>query len=105
MAGLMGNTNLVSSGVQYSLFIIFTTIMFFHIDRTGRRLLLIYGALAMGACHFVVGDLLSSGKYVPGGVGGNPNVVIELREALTNAVIAFRYLLIVIHTLTLVPVA
>ncbi len=44
----------------------------FYIDKTGRRPLLIYGALAMGACHFVVGGILSTGEYVPGGVGGNP---------------------------------
>ena len=50
MAGLSGNINLIASGVQYALFIIFTTVMFFYIDRTGRRPLLIYGALAMAAC-------------------------------------------------------
>lgn len=75
MAGLTGNVNLIASGVQYALFIVFTTIMFFYIDRIGRRTLLIYGALAMGACHFVVGGILSAGESVPGGVGGNPNVL------------------------------
>jgi hypothetical protein len=74
MAGLTGNINLIASGVQYALFIIFTTIMFFYIDKIGRRQLLIYGALAMGACHFVVGGILSAGVNVPGGVGGKPNV-------------------------------
>lgn len=67
MAGLTGNTNLVASGVQYALFVIFTTIMFFYIDKVGRRGLLIYGALAMAACHFVVGGILSTGEIVPGG--------------------------------------
>lgn len=47
-------------------------LQFFYIDKAGRRPLLIYGALAMGACHFVVGGILSAGAYVPGGVGGNP---------------------------------
>ena len=105
MAGLTGNTNLVASGVQYALFIVFTTIMFFYIDKTGRRPLLIYGALAMGACHFIVGGLLSAGRRVPGGVGGNPNVVIELTGPKANAVIAFSYLLIIVYALTLAPVA
>ncbi|PMD26645.1 hypothetical protein NA56DRAFT_641348 [Hyaloscypha hepaticicola] len=36
MVGLAGNINLISSGVQYALFIIFTTVMFFFIDNTGR---------------------------------------------------------------------
>ena len=105
MAGLSGNINLIASGVQYALFIIFTTIMFFYIDKTGRRPLLIYGALAMAACHFVVGGLLSSGRHVPGGVDGNPNVVIELKGPRANTVIAFSYLLIIVYALTLAPVA
>lgn len=105
MAGLQGNVNLIASGVQYALFIIFTTIMFFYIDRTGRRPLLIYGALAMGACHFVVGGILSAGESVPGGVGGNPNVLIKVSGAKANTVIAFSYLLIIIYAMTLAPVA
>lgn len=105
MAGLTGNINLVASGVQYALFIIFTSIMFFYIDRTGRRQLLIYGALAMGACHFVVGGILSAGESVPGGVGGNPNVLIKVTGSKANTVIAFSYLLIIVYALTLAPVA
>ena len=105
MAGLTGNINLIASGVQYALFIIFTTIMFFYIDRTGRRPLLIYGAIAMGVCHYVVGGILSAGEYVPGGVDHNPNVVIKVTGAKANTVIAFCYLLIIIYALTLAPVA
>lgn len=105
MAGLTGNINLIASGVQYALFIIFTSIMFFYIDRTGRRQLLIYGALAMGACHFVVGGILSAGESVPGGVGGNPNVLIKVEGSKANTVIAFSYLLIIVYALTLAPVA
>ena len=77
MAGLTGNINFIAFGVQYALFIIFTTAMFFDIDKTGRHPLLIYGALAMGACHFVVGGILSAGENVSGGVGGDPNVLIK----------------------------
>ncbi|KAK5062518.1 hypothetical protein LTR84_004591 [Exophiala bonariae] len=105
MAGLEGNINLIASGVQYALFIVFTTIMFFYIDRTGRRPLLIYGALAMGACHFCVGGILSAGESVPEGVGGNPNVLIKVTGGKANTVIAFSYLLIVVYALTLAPVA
>lgn len=105
MAGLSGNINLIASGVQYALFIIFTTVMFFYIDKTGRRGLLIYGALAMGFCHFVVGGLLSTGKDVPGGVDGNPNVPVQLTGGKANTVIAFSYLLIIVYALTLAPVA
>ncbi|KAE8147894.1 general substrate transporter [Aspergillus avenaceus] len=104
MANLTGNINLISSGIQYALFIIFTTIMFFFIDKTGRRPLLIYGALAMAACHFVVGGILSSGEYVPDGVGGNPNVLIRVTGPRSHTVIAFSYLLIIFYALTLAPV-
>ncbi|PNS21697.1 High-affinity glucose transporter [Sphaceloma murrayae] len=104
MAGLSGNINLIASGVQYALFIVFTTVMFFYIDKTGRRPLLVYGALAMGACHFVVGGLLSAGEVIPGGVDGNANVPIRLTGPKANTVIAFSYLLIIIYALTLAPV-
>lgn len=67
MAGLQGNVNLISSGVQYALFIIFSTIMFFFVDKIGRRTLLVYGAIAMSVCHFVVGGTLGAHyTLVPG---------------------------------------
>ncbi|KAK2743289.1 hypothetical protein FQN55_007482 [Onygenales sp. PD_40] len=105
MASLTGNINLISSGVQYALFIIFTTIMFFYIDRLGRRTLLMYGALGMAACHFIVGGILSAGEYVPGGVDGNLNVLIRVTGSKSHCVIAFSYMLIIIYALTLAPVA
>jgi sugar porter (SP) family MFS transporter len=106
MAGLTGNINLISSGVQYALFIIFTTMVFFFIDKTGRRPLLIYGAIAMGVCQFVVGGVLGTyGESVPGGVGGNLNVVIKVNGHPANVVIAFSYALIIAYSLTLAPVA
>jgi MFS family permease len=59
MANLQGNVNLISSGVQYALFIIFSSIMFFFVDKIGRRTLLVWGAVTMGTlgAHY---------EYVPG---------------------------------------
>lgn len=106
MANLTGNINLISSGIQYALFIIFTTVMFFFIDRTGRRSLLIYGALGMAVCHFVVGAMLGAyGVDVPEGVDGNANVLIRVTGSPAHTVIAFSYLLIIVYALTLAPVA
>ncbi|KAK5086777.1 hypothetical protein LTS08_007190 [Lithohypha guttulata] len=87
-----------------ALFIVFTTIIFFYIDNTGRRPRLTYGALAMGACHLVVGGLLSAGKIIPGGVDGNPNIPILLTGAKANTIISFCYLLIFVYALTFAPI-
>ncbi|KAF2739894.1 general substrate transporter [Polyplosphaeria fusca] len=105
MAGLEGNINLISSGVQYALFIIFTSIMFFFVDKIGRRTLLVYGAIAMGFCHFVVGGTLGAHyTYVPEGVAGNANVVMKVTGSPSHVVIAFSYLLIITYALTLAPI-
>ncbi|KAH9865693.1 hypothetical protein J1614_009280 [Plenodomus biglobosus] len=105
MAGLQGNIKLISSGVQYALFIIFSSIMFFFVDKIGRRTLLVWGAITMGFCHFVVGGLLGANyTYVPEGVQGDKNVVMLVRGAPANTVIAFSYLLIIIYALTLAPI-
>jgi uncharacterized membrane protein YwaF len=66
MADLEGNVNLISFGVQYALFIIFLTIMFFFVDKIGRRTLLVWGAIAVAFCHFIVGGTLGAHyTYVP----------------------------------------
>lgn len=107
MAGLSGNINLVSSGIQYALFIIFTMVTFVFIDKTGRRPLLIYGAFSMGICLFVVGGVLGTHGVAgpPGGVDGNANVTIQVSGSASYTVIAFSYLLIIVYALTLAPVA
>ena len=60
MANLTGNIGLISSGIQYAIFIVGTAATFFFIDATGRRPLLIYGAVAMGVCLYIVGGVLGS---------------------------------------------
>lgn len=49
---------MVTSGIQYAVFIIFTLDLWHFIDKTGRRTLLVYGALGMGFCQFVIGGAM-----------------------------------------------
>ncbi|KAJ5831827.1 hypothetical protein N7474_000138 [Penicillium riverlandense] len=105
MAGLTGNVAMITSGIQYAVFIIFTGITFLFVDKVGRRSLLISGALSMGLCHFIVGAIMATNKAnVPGGIGGNPNVNFRVvGKNAQNAVITFSYLLIVAYSITLAP--
>lgn len=106
MANLTGDINLISSGIQYALFIVFTSLMFFFIDNTGRRTLLVWGSIGMAVCHFVVAAMLGAyAEYIPVGIDGNPNVVIRVTGSPACTVIAFSYLLIIVYALTLAPVA
>lgn len=106
MANLNDNVNLISSGVQYAIFILFTGIMFFFIDKAGRRGLLVWGSIGMAICHFVVAGMLGGyGKIIPEAERDNANVVIRVTGSPAFTVIAFSYLLIIVYALTLAPVA
>lgn len=105
MANLDTGVNLIASGVQYALFIIFSSIMFFFVDKIGRRTLLVWGAISMAFCHFVVGGVLGFHyTYVPDGVEGNANVTMRVEGSPAYTVIAFSYLLIICYALTLAPI-
>ena len=106
MAGLTGDVAMVTSGIQYAVFIVFTGIMWIFIDKTGRRTLLVLGAIGMGICHFVIGGVMAGYHTdVPEGVGGNHNIVFSVTPgAPANTVLVFSYLLIVVYALTLAPV-
>ncbi|MDI1487328.1 MAG: hypothetical protein OHK93_006597 [Ramalina farinacea] len=106
MAGLTGNIGLISSGIQYAIFIVGTAATFFFIDTTGRRPLLIYGAVGMGICMMVVGGVLGSyGTALPDGLKGNLSVKVQVTGSPSYTVIAFCYLLVLVYALTLAPIA
>ena len=106
MAGLEGNISLISSGVQYALFIVFSTATFFLMNKVRRRPLLIFGALGMAICHFAVGGTWGSYSVpAPNGVGSNLNVIIKVSGVPSQVVIAFSYLLVVVYALTLARIA
>ncbi|KAJ4172230.1 hypothetical protein NW754_002421 [Fusarium falciforme] len=108
MAGLTGNVAMITSGIQYAIFIVFTGLITPFVDNFGRRTLLIYGALGMGLCHFVVGGTMATHYIsVPEGVGDPPNhnIIFKVSSGSpANAVIVFSYFLIVVYALTLAPV-
>ncbi|ORY13680.1 and other transporter-domain-containing protein [Clohesyomyces aquaticus] len=86
MADLSGNVNRISSGI-------------------GRGTLLLWGAIAMAFCHFVVGGTLGAYyTYVTEGVGGNANVAMKVTGTPAHTVIAFSYLPIIIYAMTLAPI-
>ncbi|KAJ5737205.1 sugar transporter protein [Penicillium malachiteum] len=106
MAGLSGNVDLTSSGVEYAVFIIGTAMTFFFIDNTGRRPLLIYGTMAMSTCMFIVGGILATyGTYLPDGLDGDLSVRIKVTGAPSYVVIVFSYVLVLAYSLTLAPIA
>lgn len=108
MAGLTGNVAMITSGIQYAIFIVFTGLITPFVDNFGRRTLLIYGALGMGLCHFVVGGTMATHYIsVPEGVGDPPNhnIIFKVSSGSpANAVIVFSYFLIVVYALTLAPI-
>jgi MFS family permease len=58
MAGLSGNANLVSSSIQYVIFVAMNVPAMFFIDTWGRRNMLLWGSAGMGICNFIVGVIL-----------------------------------------------
>lgn len=61
----------------------------------------------MGVCHFVVAGMFASYGYrvTPGSIGGNDNVVFATHGPPAYTVIAFCYLLVLVYSLTLAPIA
>jgi len=55
MAGLTGNANLVSSSIQYVIFVAMNVPAMIFIDTWGRRSMLLWGSLGMAAFNFIVG--------------------------------------------------
>lgn len=105
MAGLTGNINLVSSSIQYVIFLVTTGITLIFIDKWGRRPLFIYGGIAMGALNFAVAGLMASKGHAVTDVDGNRNIRWQVRGSYASGVIACTYLFVAIYGLTWAPVA
>lgn len=96
MAGYSGNTNLVSSSIQYVLNFVCTVGALFVMDKVGRRPLLLGGAIMMIIWQFTVAGLL--GTYsVPYPDSGSSSVTIKIPEnhkSAAKGVIAACYLFV-----------
>ena len=57
MAGLTGNTNLISSSIQYVINFVMTIPAIIYIDKWGRRPMLLIGTFLMGFWLMLVGGL------------------------------------------------
>src|ERR1700761_3052864 len=71
MAGLTGNTLLVSSSIQYVINVVMTIPALLFMDRWGRRPTLLVGAAFMATWLFANAGILGQyGTYEPNGGGG-----------------------------------
>lgn len=106
MAGLSGNTLLVSSSIQYVINVVMTIPALLFVDRLGRRPTLLIGSVLMATWLFVNAGILGSlGKRVPGGVNGIPEAQIKVTGAASKAVIASSYLFVASFAPTWGPVS
>lgn len=103
MAGLTGNINLVSSAIQYVIFLVTTAVTLLVIDRVGRRPLFIYGGALMGILHFCVAAIMSTKGHHVDAVGDNANIKWQVLGAPSKAVIALTYIFVAIYGFTWAP--
>lgn len=96
MAGLADNANLVASSIQYVINVGMTVFALVFIDRWGRRVPLVVGALFMATWMFANAGLMASyGHKAPeGGVNNIAEQSWEITGPPAKAVIACTYLFV-----------
>lgn len=107
MAGLTGNTLLVSSSIQYVINVIMTIPALLYVDRFGRRPTLLVGAALMATWLFANGGILAVYGTDPGpnGVGGIKEASVQVSGSASKAVIACSYLFVASYAPTWGPVS
>lgn len=107
MAGLTGNTNLVSSSIQYVINVVMTIFALVFIDKWGRRGPFVIGALLMATWMFANAGLMATyGKPAPpGGLNNIAEQSWEIKGAPAKAVIACTYLFVASYAPTWGPVS
>lgn len=105
MAGLTGNVNLYSSAIQYVIFLVTTGVTLCFIERVGRRQLLLYGAVAMGALNFAVAGIMADYGHAVDGVGDSANIKWQVLGHPAKGIIACSYIFVGVYGLTWAPAA
>jgi MFS family permease len=106
MAGLTGNTLLVSSSIQYVINVVMTVPALLFMDRWGRRPTLLVGAALMATWLFAnAGILATKGTPEPNGVGGVREATTSVTGPASKAVIACSYLFVASYAPTWGPVS
>lgn len=104
MAGITGNLNLISNGIQYIINVVMTIPALLFIDRWGRRPTLLIGSTLMTVWLFAVAGLMSThGHYVAD--SGNDVVRWAVEGPASKAVIACSYLFVASYAPTWGPVS
>lgn len=97
MAGYEGNQLLVSSSIQYVLFVAATIPTLFLLDKAGRRPVLLVGSAVMMALHFAVGGLLATYADPVDSIDGDTTLRMKIPQSNGGAakgVIACCYLFV-----------
>lgn len=106
MAGMTGNTLLVSSSIQYVINVVMTIPALLFLDKLGRRPTFLIGSTLMMTWLFgVAGVMATHGKAAPpGGLNGTPAVswIIDV-GAPSKAVIACSYLFVASYAISWGP--
>lgn len=107
MAGLTGNTLLVSSSIQYVINVVMTIPALLFVDRIGRRPVLLVGAALMATWLFANAGILAVYGTDPGpeGVDNIKEASVRVTGAASKAVIACSYLFVASYAPTWGPVS
>ncbi|VDC00637.1 unnamed protein product [Peniophora sp. CBMAI 1063] len=105
MAGLTGNTNLISSSIQYIINFVMTIPAILFVDRWGRRMTLMLGSAFMAACLFTVAGLLAGYGHYVDSVDGNEDVKWVVTGPPSKGVIAACYLFVAAFAVSWGPVS
>ncbi|ODH13346.1 hypothetical protein ACO22_07354 [Paracoccidioides brasiliensis] len=107
MAGMKGNTLLVSSSIQFIINVVMTVPALIWVDKWGRRPTLIAGGLLMCTWMFATGGIMgANGHIVPGGIDGVKAVSWAVNPGpAAKAVVACTYLFVASFAPTWGPVS